>query len=58
MSALGYKQRNDCKIFYLSAKLIASDSDTDKAFISMHQSKNSSQQKEKTILVKIGLSWM
>ena len=35
---LGYKKRNDCKIFHSSAKLIASDSDIDEAFKSMHQS--------------------
>ena len=34
---LEYKKRNDCKIFHLSAKLIASDSNTDEAFKSMHQ---------------------
>ena len=35
---LEYKKRNDRKIFHLSTKLIASDSDIDKALISMHQS--------------------
>ena len=35
---LEYKKRNDCKIFHLSTKLIASDSDIIEAFISMHQS--------------------
>ena len=36
---LDYKKRNDSeKIFYSCTKLIASDSDIDKAFISMHQS--------------------
>ena len=35
---LDYKKRNDHIIFHSSAKLIASDSDIDKAFISMHQS--------------------
>ena len=30
---LDYKKRNDCKIFHSSAKLIASDSDIDEAFI-------------------------
>ena len=35
---LDYKKRNDRKTFHSSAKLIASDSDIDKAFISMHQS--------------------
>ena len=32
-----YKKRNDHKIFHSSAKLIASDSDIDEAFKSMHQ---------------------
>ena len=36
--ALEYKERNDHKIFHSSAKLIASDSDIDEAFNSMHQS--------------------
>ena len=35
---LEYKKRNDYKIFRLSTKLIASDSDIDEAFKSMHQS--------------------
>ena len=35
---LGYNKRNDYKISRPSAKLIASDSDIDKAFKSMHQS--------------------
>ena len=35
---LDYKRRNDRKIFHSSAKLIASDSDIDEAFKSMHQS--------------------
>ena len=35
---LEYKKKNDCKIFHSSHKLIASDSDIDKAFKSMHQS--------------------
>ena len=30
---LDYKKRNDCKIFHSSAKLFASDSDIDEAFI-------------------------
>ena len=34
---LEYKKRNDRKIFHFSAKLIASYSDTDEAFKSMHQ---------------------
>ena len=33
-----YKKTTDCKIFYSSAKLIASDSDIDEAFESMYQS--------------------
>ena len=35
---LEHLRRNDCKIFHSSAKIIASDSDTDEAFKSMHQS--------------------
>ena len=35
---LEYKKRNDCKILYLSTKLIASNSDINEAFKSMHQS--------------------
>ena len=35
---LDYKKRNNRKTFHLSAKLIASDSDIDEAFKSMHQS--------------------
>ena len=35
---LNNKERNDRKIFYSSAKLIASDSGTDEAYKSMHQS--------------------
>ena len=35
---LYYKKRNYFKIFHSSAKLIASDSDTDEAFKSMNQS--------------------
>ena len=35
---LAYKERNNHKIFHSSAKIIASDSDTDEAFKSMHQS--------------------
>ena len=52
---LGYKNRNDCKIFHSSAKLIASDSDTDEAFKSMHQSIMTKI--FKNMLVKIVLSW-
>ena len=35
---LQYKKRNDRKIFHSSAELIASDSEIDEAFKSMHQS--------------------
>ena len=35
---LDYKKGNDCKIFLSSIKLIASDSEIDEAFKSMHQS--------------------
>ena len=35
---LGYKKRNDRKIFHSSAKLISSGSDIDELFKSMHQS--------------------
>ena len=35
---LDYKKRNDCKIFYLSSKQVASYSDIDEAFKSMDQS--------------------
>ena len=35
---LDYKKTNDRKIFHSSAKQIASDSDIDEAFKSMHQS--------------------
>ena len=35
---LTYKRRNDSKIFHLSVKVIASDSDIDESFKSMHQS--------------------
>ena len=38
ISFLNCKKRNDRKIFHLSAKLIASDSDIEKAFKSKHQS--------------------
>ena len=50
---LDYKKRNDRKIFHLSVKLIASNSDTDEAFKSMYQS---IMTKMKTMLVKIALS--
>ena len=35
---LDYKKRNDHKVFHSSTKLIASDSDIDEEFKSMHQS--------------------
>ena len=35
---IDYKKRNDHKVFHSSTKLIATDSDIDKAFLSMHQS--------------------
>ena len=34
---IGYKKRNDHKIFHSSTKLIASDSEIDEAFKFMHQ---------------------
>ena len=37
MLVLEYKKRNDRKIFHSSSKPIASDSDIDKAFKSMHK---------------------
>ena len=37
-SVIDYKARNNCKIFHLSTKLIAFDSDIDGAFKFMHQS--------------------
>ena len=46
-------KRNDHKIFYSSPKLIASDSDINKAFKSVHQS---TMFKKKIHLVQIGLS--
>ena len=48
---LDYKKRNDCKIFYSCTKLIASDSDIDEAFKSMHQTIMT----KKIMLVKIVL---
>ena len=50
---LEYKKRNNLIIFHSSVKLIASDSDIDEAFISMHQS---ILRKIKIMLVKIGFS--
>ena len=38
MLVLDFKERNDCKIYHSSTKLIASDSDIGEAFKSMHQS--------------------
>ena len=52
---LDYKKRNDCKIFHSSAKLIASDSDTDEAFKSIHQSIMTNK---KLCMQRIGLSLM
>ena len=52
---LDYRKRNYRKIFHSSAKLIASDSDFDEAFKSMHQS---IMTKIELMLVKIVLSWM
>ena len=37
-AVLDYKKRNHRKIFHSSAKLVACDSEIDKAFRSMHQS--------------------
>ena len=51
---LDYKKRNNCKIFHSSAKSIASDSDIDEAFKYMYQITMT----KKTVLVKIGLSWI
>ena len=50
---LVYKKRNDHKIFCSSPKLIASDSDINKAFKSVHQS---TMFKKKIHLGQIGLS--
>ena len=52
---LDYKKRNGRQIFHSSTKRIASDSDTDERFKSMHQS---IMKKIKIMLVKIVLSWM
>ena len=48
---LDYKKRNDRKILHSSTKLIASDSDIDEAFKSMHQTIMT----KKIMLVKIVL---
>ena len=53
--AIEYKKKNDRKIFHPSVKLIASDSDVDEAFKSMHQS---IMTKIKILLAKIVLSYM
>ena len=50
--ALEYKKRDDHKIFHSNAKLIASDSDIDETFKSMHQS---IMTKIKIMLLKIAL---
>ena len=52
--ALDYKKRNDRKIFNLRTKLIASDSDIDEAFKSMHESIMTKE----FMLVRFGLSLM
>ena len=52
---LDYKKRNYRKMVHSIAKLIASNSDSDEAFKSMHQS---IMKKIKNMLVKIGLCWM
>ena len=49
---LDYKKRNDCKIFRLSAKLIASDSNIDEK--KYYYEKN--EKKQKLMLVRIRLS--
>ena len=46
ISVLEYKKRNHYKIFHLSAKLIASDSDTNEAFQSLYRS-NMTKNKKK-----------
>ena len=51
---LDYKKRNDRKIFHSSAKLIASDSDIDESFKSMHQHIMT----DEDCIMKIALSWM
>ena len=53
MLILEYKKRSYCKILHLSIKLIASDSDIDQAFKSMHRS---IMTKIKIMLGKIALS--
>ena len=50
---LEYKQRYDRKIFHSNAKLIASDSDIDETFKSMHET---IMTKIKILPAKIGLS--
>ena len=53
--ALDYEKKNDHKTFHSCTKLIARNSDIDKAFISMHQS---IMTKINNMLLQIGLSWM
>ena len=55
MLVLDYKKKIDCKIFHSCAKQIATGSDINEAFKSMHQSIIT---KIKAMLVKIALSWM
>ena len=52
---LDYNKRNGRNIFYLCTKLIASDSDIDEVFKSMHQN---IMTKIKNMFVRIGLSLM
>ena len=52
---LQYTKRNDRKIFHSSTKLIASDSNIDKAFAFMHQS---IMTKRKVVLVKVVLTYI
>ena len=54
--ALDYKKKNVRKIFNLSAKLIASDSDIDEAFKSLH--KTIMKKIKKIMLAKVGLFWV
>ena len=53
---LDYPKRNDCEIFHSSTKLIASGSDVDESFKSMHQSIMTKI--NKNVLMTIGLSRM
>ena len=54
--ALDYKKKNVRKIFNLSVKLIASDSDIDEAFKSLH--KTIMKKIKKIMLAKVGLFWV